>query len=152
MGAIAAGIGAVCALCACGSFPTADGPTEPTEPALKVLQLNEPGESVDLDVALVHGSVTVVDFWADWCGACVKVADQLMLEIGDEPRIVVRKVDVGDGDSPVAHQYGVGPLPHLRVFDADGNLCKVLIGEQALDAGEWAHAVLSGGCPAAPIE
>lgn len=113
---------------------------EPAPP--KVLQLNETGVLVDIDAALVPGYVTIVDFWADWCGACKTMEDAFMPLIADEPRILVRKVDVGDGDTPVAEHYDIGPLPHLRIYDTHGKLQYILLNNNALETGQKALEVL----------
>ena len=114
--------------------------THPPPP--KVLELNHGGELVDVEASFVPGYVMVVDFWAEWCGACKIMESKLMQTVGNEPHILVRKVDVGDGDTPVAAHYGVGPLPHLRVYDQHGQLRYLLKAKDALTAGDKALEVL----------
>ena len=57
----------------------------------------------------------LVDFYADWCGPCKKLApllDQLAYQTPDA-RIVKVNID----DSPeLAIRYGVKGIPHLKVF------------------------------------
>jgi thiol-disulfide isomerase/thioredoxin len=127
---------AVLAGCPHGAAPAAPPPPE------KVVQLNATGELVDIEASFVPGYVVVVDFWATWCQACTVMETELMKTIGDEPRVLVRKVDVGDGDTPVAEHYQIGPLPHLRVYDTRGELRYVLRGKDALDTGSKALEVL----------
>jgi thiol-disulfide isomerase/thioredoxin len=123
----------VVAVSACGAPRT----TTPDVP--KVAQLNRTGELVDIDAELVTGVVTVVDFWADWCAACTTVEARLMSEIGDLPAIVIRKIDVGDGSTPVARAYKIGALPHYRIFDRERRLRYVLVGNDTLQAGALAR-------------
>jgi thiol-disulfide isomerase/thioredoxin len=82
--------------------------------------------------------VTVVDFWATWCGGCAIVDEKLHAAIAGERAVVVRKIDIGDGDTPVARQHKVGALPHVRIYDRTGNLRYVLAGNDAMTAGEAA--------------
>ena len=100
------------------------------------------GEMADVDGALVAEHVTIVDFWASWCGACDRIDAMLLADIADEPRIVVRKVDVGEGQTPVARAYDVGTLPHLRIFDRHRRLRYVLVGNDAIRTAELARALL----------
>lgn len=130
----AAAVAAGGALGACAGAPSA-----PAAPPPKVLSLNSaPGEMVDVEKALPLGYVTVVDFWASYCAPCKTIEAELMAGIADSPDIVVRKVDVGPGDSPVAVAYKLAGLPHLRIFDRRGRLRYMLVGDDAHGAAEAA--------------
>ncbi|MCB1272157.1 MAG: thioredoxin [Microthrixaceae bacterium] len=58
----------------------------------------------------------VVDFWAEWCGPCKKIAP-ILEEIADEHqgKLRVTKLDV-EAHPSVAQQYGVMAIPTLIVF------------------------------------
>lgn len=121
--------------CASGSGSS----SVPATPPAKVLSLNsEAGAMVDVDKSLAIGFVTVVDFWADYCAPCKTIEAELMAGIADFPDIVVRKVNVGPGDSDVAKAYKLGGLPHLRIFDRKGRLRYQLVGDDAHAAAESA--------------
>ena len=77
---------------ACGATPMS--PTPPLPP--KSLQLNRPGELIDVAAQLPKGYVAVVDFWGEHCGACVVVGGMLAVQVALDDRILIRKVDVGD--------------------------------------------------------
>jgi thiol-disulfide isomerase/thioredoxin len=112
-------------------------PPPPRPP--KVVQVNITGEPVDLAAALVPGHVTVIDFWATWCAGCKVVDERMLAAIRDVDAVVIRKIDIGDGETAVARQHKVGALPHIRIFDRSGNLRYVLAGNDALEAGERAR-------------
>ena len=115
------------------------GSSKPATPApVKTAQLNEPGVMIDVDTALLPGYVTVVDFWGDHCGACVVVGGMLAVQVANDPRVLIRKIDVGDGFTPVAKAYDIGALPHFRVFDKHKKLRYVLVGNDTLKAPELA--------------
>jgi thiol-disulfide isomerase/thioredoxin len=121
---------------AAGTGSAADaGPPE------KVVQLNEPGAMVNIEASFVPGYVTIVDFWAEWCGACEKVDAAIMDAVADEPNILVRKVHVGDGDTEVADTYDAAGLPYVRIYGADGQLRYALRYNDAFTAGAKAIEV-----------
>lgn len=129
------------ALAACGGA-SAGGASSPQAPAAKLLQINRPGELVDIEAQVPGGHVTVVDFWGEHCGACEVVGAQLEAGVQGEPAIVIRKVDVGDGFTPVAEHYKIGALPHFRVYDKHRRMRYVLVGNDTLKASEIAKQLL----------
>ena len=63
------------------------------------------------------GQLTLVDFFATWCGPCKTmhpVLEQLKEELGDSIRIV--KVDV-DKNEAIAMQMRIQSVPTLMVFN-----------------------------------
>jgi thioredoxin 1 len=73
-------------------------------------------EESTFDAEVLQSDVPVlVDFYAEWCGPCKKLApvlDQLAYQTKDA-RIV--KVDI-DESPELAVRYGVKGIPHLAVF------------------------------------
>lgn len=60
--------------------------------------------------------LVLVDFWATWCGPCVRLAphlEQIKKDWGD--RIEVVKVDV-DQVPQIAQHLGISSIPDVRIF------------------------------------
>lgn len=91
--------------------------------------INKPGEAVDIRKKLVPGKTNIVMFSAPWCPACVKAEPQIEQLMKEKPDHVTLKVDIDDGESAVARQYGVTMIPCYKIFDEKGAL--VSEGEEA---------------------
>jgi thioredoxin 1 len=65
-------------------------------------------------------TVTLMDFYADWCGPC-KTQDPILEEIKEDwgDRFELERIDV-DEDQDVANEYQVRSLPTLIVENDDG--------------------------------
>jgi thioredoxin 1 len=59
------------------------------------------------------GNVTIVDFYADWCGPCKAVDPMIKQLVQSDPEIAVRKIDIVEWGSAVAKQYHVSILPRV---------------------------------------
>lgn len=60
----------------------------------------------------------LLDFYADWCGPCKRVAPVLD-EISAETGIPMEKVNI-DTDRRVANEYRIMSVPTIVVLDDDG--------------------------------
>ena len=69
--------------------------------------------------------LTIVDFWADWCGPCKKVAP-ILEEISQEFGLTVAKLDV-DANPIMAGEYKVVSIPTMILFE-NGIPMKTIIG------------------------
>jgi len=75
----------------------------------------------------------MVDFWAEWCGACRMVSpilDEIATEYADKIDIV--KVNV-DEEPQLAMQYGVTGIPMMAVFQG-GTIAKQMVGARPKNA------------------
>ena len=88
---------------------------------------------VDFDVAVANG-VTLVDFWATWCGPCQMQTPILEQQVGPavSGRAKVAKVNV-DQARDLAVRYGVKSIPALFIFK-DGQVVQQFVGLQRGDA------------------
>lgn len=73
--------------------------------------------------------LVVIDFWAEWCGPCRKVApiiDELSEEY--EGKAVIGKCDV-DGNSEITSKFGIRNIPTV-IFLKNGEVVDKLVGAQ----------------------
>lgn len=85
-----------------------------------VARISNGGQPVDLKSLLPVGKVTVVDFYADWCGPCRKIGPSLEKIASENPDVVLVKVDIVKWGTPVTRQYNIKSVPNIRVFDRNG--------------------------------
>lgn len=86
-------------------------------------------ESEEQFDSTIKEGVSLVDFYADWCGPC-KMLAPFVEEIAEEydGKIKVCKVNVDNVDT-LAYKYNVRSIPTLMYFK-DGKLKDVSIGFQ----------------------
>ena len=80
----------------------------------------------DFEATLAEG-VSLVDFWAPWCGPCRMIAP-VIEELAEEyeGKAVIAKVDV-DTAPEVAGQFGIRSIPTVLFFK-NGELVDQMIG------------------------
>jgi len=75
-----------------------------------------------------HQGLTVVDFWAEWCGPCKMIAP-LLEQLADEygaKGLKVAKVDV-DANQQTAMRFNIRSIPTLMFFK-DGRHVDTVVG------------------------
>ena len=76
--------------------------------------------------SLTNNSVTLVDFWAPWCGPC-KMLGPVIDQLSDENTdVTVGKVNV-DENTELAIQYGIRGIPTMLFFK-DGEIAEKIVG------------------------
>lgn len=70
--------------------------------------------------AVRRTGITVIDFWAAWCGPCRVMAPQFERAAALRPQYRFAKVDV-DAEPALAATYGIRSIPTLAVL-RDGEL------------------------------
>jgi thioredoxin 1 len=88
--------------------------------------------------------VTIVDFYADWCGPC-KVVDPTIKQLAQsDPEIAVRKIDIVNWSSAVAKQYHVSVLPRVEVYGRKGQLVGTVSGADPDQVRQYVTQAKSG--------
>ena len=129
-------------------------------------------EGEDFSLSDAKGKVVVLDFWATWCGPCVKSLPGLIEAMsGFSPdEVVFLAVNQGetkpqvtkflearemkmpvafDSDQKVARKYGVEGIPHTVVIDREGNVAFSKTG-YAPDGAEKVAAAVKKALEAKP--
>ena len=79
---------------------------------------------------LTSSKLTLVDFWAEWCGPCkaiTPVLDEISNEFGD--KVLIGKVNVDEvKELPV--KYGIRSIPTLLFF-SNGEITRQEVGLQS---------------------
>ncbi|MBJ7223093.1 MULTISPECIES: thioredoxin TrxA [unclassified Brenneria] len=96
----------------------------------KIIHLTD--DSFDTDVLQAEG-VTLVDFWAEWCGPCKMIAP-ILNEIAEEfdGKLTVAKLNI-DENPATAPKYGIRGIPTLLLFK-NGEVVATKVG--ALSKGQ----------------
>ena len=90
-------------------------------------------DSTSLQHQLENGGVTLVDFYADWCGPCRALAPTVdAVAQRYQGKATVGKLDI-DQNQELAGQLGVSSIPTLIVFK-DGQPVDRLVGLQSAEA------------------
>lgn len=86
------------------------------------------GAEVDIAKHLALGNVTIIDFYADWCGPCKQIEPTLEQMAATDPEIAVRKIDIVDWKTPVVKQYSIHAIPQVNVYNRTGQLVGTVVG------------------------
>ncbi|MBO7747415.1 thioredoxin [Paenibacillus sp. MWE-103] len=81
----------------------------------------------------IESGVTLVDFWAPWCGPCkmqLPIVEELSSELAGTANI--GKINV-DEEPELASQFGVMSIPTLILFK-DGQPVDKMVGLQSKDS------------------
>ena len=80
------------------------------------------GAQVDINQHLARGNVTVVEFYADWCGPCRRLSPSLEQMAQTDSEVALRKIDIVRWGTPVAQQSNIRSVPQVNVYNRAGSL------------------------------
>lgn len=81
----------------------------------------------DFETATGTGKPTLVDFWAAWCGPCLKLSPVLDEIAEEHPEYAIVKVDI-EAAPDLALKYQVTGVPRILVLDANGEVRSDFVG------------------------
>jgi thioredoxin 1 len=103
------------------------------------------GTQVDINQHLALGKVTLVDFYADWCGPCKHLSPSLEQMARTDPEIALRKIDIVNWKTAVVRQYNIHSIPQVNVYNRSGRLVGTVVGANAQEVKRYvAQAKTSG--------
>jgi thiol-disulfide isomerase/thioredoxin len=103
------------------------------------------GAQVDINKHLALGSVTVVDFYADWCGPCRQLSPSLEQIARTDPEIALRKIDIVNWGTAVARQFNVHSIPQVNVYNRGGSLIGTVNGADIETIKSYIAQAKNGG-------
>jgi len=82
--------------------------------------------SANFDQEINDTKVVIVDFFADWCGPCKRMAPALEELSNERADIKICKINVDEAND-VAYKYGVSSIPCFISFK-NGEVYKRIVG------------------------
>jgi thioredoxin 1 len=125
--------------------------TAQTAAQLKVTGRGQPvevishGAQVDINRHLAFGNVTVVDFYADWCGPCRQLSPSLEQMATNDPEVALRKIDIVNWRTAVAQQFHIRSIPQVNVYNRSGRLVGTVVGVNPEQVRRYVAQAKTGG-------
>jgi thioredoxin 1 len=78
-----------------------------------------------------HGKITIVDFYADWCGPCRHISPILDKIAEGNSDIALQKINI-DKRRDLAQEYNVTAIPRIIIYDKNGREVDTVVGANEL--------------------
>jgi len=103
------------------------------------------GEQVDIKQCLALGNVTVVEFYADWCGPCRRLSPSLEQMAQTDPEVALRKIDIVRPGTAVVQQFNIRSVPQVNVYNRAGGLVGTVFGADFNQVKAYVAQAKTGG-------
>jgi thiol-disulfide isomerase/thioredoxin len=103
------------------------------------------GAQVDMNQHIARGNVTVVEFYADWCGPCRWLSPKLEQMAQTDPEVALRKIDIVRWGTPVAQQFNLHSIPQVNVYNRAGGLVGTVSGADFDQVKAYVAQAKTGG-------
>lgn len=74
----------------------------------------------NFEATVNEGGITIIDFWAPWCGPCKMYGPIIEQFATDNPEVNVKKINV-DEHTEAAKKHGIRSIPTTIIFK-DGQI------------------------------
>jgi thiol-disulfide isomerase/thioredoxin len=108
--------------------PVQEAPVVPVASRGQQAEVISHGAQVDISQHLAPGNVTIVDFYADWCGPCRQISPSLEQMARTDPEIALRKIDIVNWNTAVVRQYNIHSIPQVNIYNRGGRLVGTVVG------------------------
>ncbi len=112
---------------------SSDRPALPAKPKPPLVVKPPPVSAADFrkpargSIEPERDKITIVDFYADWCGPCRKMSALLKRLTETNSDVVLQKVNI-DQQKDLAAEYKVTAIPHIIVYDKSTRVVDNFIG------------------------
>jgi thioredoxin len=102
-------------------------PPPPYHPRSAVVEESNSRSPASGSIQPERGKITIVDFYADWCGPCRKIGPVLEKIAQNNSDIVLQKINV-DKHRDLMQEYNVTGIPHIIIYDKSADVVDTIIG------------------------
>jgi thioredoxin 1 len=106
-------------------------PPSPSRPKPAPVSASSSRPPVTGSIKPQSGKITIVDFYADWCGPCRKISPVLEKIAAGNADIALQKINI-DKHRDLAQEYNVTAIPRIVIYDKNGGVVDTVVGANEL--------------------